>query len=439
MIIRSTSIGLEQFRDNPSKILSPKVRNMKFVDPPLETEIHHLSASLGHSGTPSYEGLQSLSSSNLVGHVQPVRTLGLCIILCGKYSFSLIETKSSVEGQNDAHQVVRGYLAMALTNEDIRNSNHTIRVPDAHDYDSDDEYILEVSDEEEDDDEHDDDENDQEDDDASDDCKEQLKIDDDEEKLTESSIMMDTDEDDSSISSSDEDDSDNDVEGAKVAGAKSGEDAISCQRIKEMRAVKVYINNESVSSQFLRIQRIPINMLEAALLFRQCHNQKDQEDGADDDQEPSAGTDRGSKRRRSGKEPASTSAPSETTTRTAGQTTDTDVAERPADQEFETGVQDEQAEEEAPKIFPELVSKTTRDYPSPDHGMDIRLCSCVFDAHDELHKFSDGTLDDVRTVLNDRLKGIRMEYLPETFWSQRDKANARAMIQAIDKRLMTRG
>ncbi|GJZ75483.1 hypothetical protein Tco_0639948, partial [Tanacetum coccineum] len=57
---------------------------------------------------------------------------------------------------------------------------------------------------------------------------------------------------------------------------------------------------------------------------------------------------------------------------------------------------------------------------------------------DELHKFSDGTLDDVRTALNDRLKGIRMEYLPETFWNHRDKANARAMIQAIDKRLKTR-
>ncbi|GJZ29836.1 hypothetical protein Tco_0574483 [Tanacetum coccineum] len=40
--------------------------------------------------------------------------------------------------------------------------------------------------------------------------------------------------------------------------------------------------------------------------------------------------------------------------------------------------------------------------------------------------------------LNDRLKGIRMEYLPETFWNHRDKANARAMIQAIDKRLKTR-
>ncbi|GJR77653.1 hypothetical protein Tco_0090018 [Tanacetum coccineum] len=39
---------------------------------------------------------------------------------------------------------------------------------------------------------------------------------------------------------------------------------------------------------------------------------------------------------------------------------------------------------------------------------------------DELHKFSDGTLDDVRTALNDRLKGIRMEYLLRLspFWSQ---------------------
>ncbi|GJW73570.1 hypothetical protein Tco_0132940 [Tanacetum coccineum] len=35
---------------------------------------------------------------------------------------------------------------------------------------------------------------------------------------------------------------------------------------------------------------------------------------------------------------------------------------------------------------------------------------------DELHKFSDGTLDDVRTALNDRLKGIRMKYLPKTIW-----------------------
>ncbi|GJS00176.1 hypothetical protein Tco_0316684 [Tanacetum coccineum] len=32
---------------------------------------------------------------------------------------------------------------------------------------------------------------------------------------------------------------------------------------------------------------------------------------------------------------------------------------------------------------------------------------------DELHKFSDGTLDDVRSTLNDIAKGIRMEYLPK--------------------------
>nr|GEZ94878.1 hypothetical protein [Tanacetum cinerariifolium] len=31
---------------------------------------------------------------------------------------------------------------------------------------------------------------------------------------------------------------------------------------------------------------------------------------------------------------------------------------------------------------------------------------------DELHKFNDGTLTDVCTTLDDRLKGIRMKYLP---------------------------
>ncbi|GKE92132.1 hypothetical protein Tco_1573227, partial [Tanacetum coccineum] len=54
---------------------------------------------------------------------------------------------------------------------------------------------------------------------------------------------------------------------------------------------------------------------------------------------------------------------------------------------------------------------------------------------DELHKFSDGTLDDVRTALNDRLKGIRMEYLPKTIWRQSDRERAKAMIQAIEKML----
>nr|GFA75941.1 hypothetical protein [Tanacetum cinerariifolium] len=57
---------------------------------------------------------------------------------------------------------------------------------------------------------------------------------------------------------------------------------------------------------------------------------------------------------------------------------------------------------------------------------------------DELHKFSDGTLNDVRNALDDHLKGIRMQYLPTTIWRKGHKDRAAAMIQAIDKMLKTR-
>nr|GEZ56445.1 hypothetical protein [Tanacetum cinerariifolium] len=57
---------------------------------------------------------------------------------------------------------------------------------------------------------------------------------------------------------------------------------------------------------------------------------------------------------------------------------------------------------------------------------------------DELHKFSDGTLTDIRTALDNRLKGIRMKYLPQTIWRKSDKERAAAMIHAIDKRLQIR-
>nr|GFA79076.1 hypothetical protein [Tanacetum cinerariifolium] len=52
--------------------------------------------------------------------------------------------------------------------------------------------------------------------------------------------------------------------------------------------------------------------------------------------------------------------------------------------------------------------------------------------------FSDGTLNDVRNALDDRLKGIRMQYLPPTIWRKDDKDRAAAMIQAIEKMLKTR-
>ncbi|GKB26490.1 hypothetical protein Tco_0865891 [Tanacetum coccineum] len=57
---------------------------------------------------------------------------------------------------------------------------------------------------------------------------------------------------------------------------------------------------------------------------------------------------------------------------------------------------------------------------------------------DELHKFSDGTLNDVRTALHDIAKGIRMEYLPKRKWSGLDKRRARVMVQDIDKQLYER-
>ncbi|GJW01421.1 hypothetical protein Tco_1556672 [Tanacetum coccineum] len=52
---------------------------------------------------------------------------------------------------------------------------------------------------------------------------------------------------------------------------------------------------------------------------------------------------------------------------------------------------------------------------------------------DELHKFSDGMLNDVRTALHDIDAGIRMEYLPMRKWSNLDKKRARVMVQDIDK------
>ncbi|GJR46983.1 hypothetical protein Tco_1315086 [Tanacetum coccineum] len=57
---------------------------------------------------------------------------------------------------------------------------------------------------------------------------------------------------------------------------------------------------------------------------------------------------------------------------------------------------------------------------------------------DELHKFSDDTLNHVRTALNDIATGIQMEYLPKRKWSKQDKQRARVMINAIDKKLKDR-
>nr|GEW66500.1 hypothetical protein [Tanacetum cinerariifolium] len=50
-------------------------------------------------------------------------------------------------------------------------------------------------------------------------------------------------------------------------------------------------------------------------------------------------------------------------------------------------------------------------------------------------EYSDETLNDVRSALDDILKRIRMEYLPQTVWRNINRERAGAMIQAIDQQL----
>nr|GEU91209.1 hypothetical protein [Tanacetum cinerariifolium] len=57
----------------------------------------------------------------------------------------------------------------------------------------------------------------------------------------------------------------------------------------------------------------------------------------------------------------------------------------------------------------------------------------------ELHKFSDGILKDVRSVLDDTLKKIQIKCLPQTIWIEVDRERAGAIIQAIDQNSGTQG
>ncbi|GJW78751.1 hypothetical protein Tco_0140433 [Tanacetum coccineum] len=91
--------------------------------------------------------------------------------------------------------------------------------------------------------------------------------------------------------------------------------------------------------------------------FKRCRDDEDK------DEEPSAGSNQGSKRRRAGKQPKSTSAPKEKTSKTTGKSTKWSKShhksaqaeepihtakdlEEPAHQEFETGVTEDQPNEE---------------------------------------------------------------------------------------------
>ncbi|GJX36148.1 hypothetical protein Tco_0247705 [Tanacetum coccineum] len=148
---------------------------------------------------------------------------------------------------------------------------------------------------------------------------------------------------------------------------------------------------------------------------------KRRRDDEDKDKEPSVGSNRGSKRRRAGKEPESTSAPKEKTSKT----TDGKIA-RDAFNEIDghspclLSFCDETTFKYV-SLTPEILARSNIRADEGNHDKSLR--GFIYQNKDkknklmridELHKFSDGTLNDVRTALDDRLKGIRMKYLPQT-------------------------
>nr|GEV35351.1 hypothetical protein [Tanacetum cinerariifolium] len=223
---------------------------------------------------------------------------------------------------------------------------------------------------------------------------------------------------------------------------------------------------------------------------------KRRQDDEDKDEEPSAGSNRGSKRRRAGKEPESTSAPKEKTSKTSGKSIEGDddklykfkegdfkrlqiqdiedmllllvqgkLTNLTVDERFafnvslrmftrsiviQRRVEDLQLDV---KSYQKKINLTKSD----TYRSDLK-CKEAYTAYsnprgfiyqnkdkqnrlmciDELHKFSDETLNDVRTALDDRLNGIRMQYVPQTIWRRSDKDKAATKIQTIDKQLKTR-
>nr|GEW41006.1 hypothetical protein [Tanacetum cinerariifolium] len=130
------------------------------------------------------------------------------------------------------------------------------------------------------------------------------------------------------------------------------------------------------------------------------------------------------------RDPESTSAPKEKATKTSGKSTQGSKSHQKI------------ASESAPAEEP---MQTTQDLEEPSHqefetgvANDQAITENRLMRIDELHKLSDGTLNDVRTALDDRLKGIRMKYLPQDIWRKSDNERAAAMIQAIDKQLKTK-
>nr|GEU44515.1 retrovirus-related Pol polyprotein from transposon TNT 1-94 [Tanacetum cinerariifolium] len=173
---------------------------------------------------------------------------------------------------------------------------------------------------------------------------------------------------------------------------------------------------------------------------------KRRRDDEDKDEEPSAGSDRGFKRRRAGKEQESTSTPKEKTSKTtafvmnrlkvdtltpkllAGPTYELikgsckslrSIFIQQRVEDLQLGV--ESYQKKINLIKPDTYRSDLKQkeaytaYSNPrgfiyqNKDKQDRLMRI-----DELHKFSDDTLNDVWTALDDHLKGIQMQYMPHT-------------------------
>ncbi|GJU88959.1 hypothetical protein Tco_1301382 [Tanacetum coccineum] len=176
---------------------------------------------------------------------------------------------------------------------------------------------------------------------------------------------------------------------------------------------------------------------------------KRRQDNQDEDEEPSDGSNRGSKRRRARKELESTSAPKEKTSKSSSKSKEGSKSHhtstgKSAHAEEPIHV-DKDLEEPAPHRNNHWINNTgskldTRD--SFNELMDTPLDSSAFMMNrlkvdtltpellplpnirvDEriVQKSCDGTLNDVRTALDDILKRIGMKYLPQTYWKKVDK------------------
>nr|GFA10452.1 hypothetical protein [Tanacetum cinerariifolium] len=170
------------------------------------------------------------------------------------------------------------------------------------------------------------------------------------------------------------------------------------------------------------------------------------DDEAGKDKEPFVGPDRESKRRKEGNEPESASAPTETAARSAEDLVPRTMwIQEPIgyDKHALWGVSHWGRKRQQFYSFA-VNRESDRDVYSKQRIIAVTELKINKDKKnrliriDELHKFSDGTLIDVRTALDDHLKGIRMQYLPQSIWRKSDKDKAAAMIQAIDKRLKTK-